>query len=254
MANKTLKTVPKISVKIWNRIIPKFDAKISAACLRRDAYLTKVLEVELGHLEREVSVANSQAAYDCVFDHLAQFDRKLVSLALPPKLSVRLNEICERKRIVRDAFFNRLLLLLAATPQEIDLLFFDNADESWRTDVWSDNSFQGPFFQNGFYPLQPTIDPFWALRCGITRVADREDLARHADSTPAAMSPPRQNTVITDVPVDSVYTRFFNRKLRGGDLIGMNCYMPDWLIPGSQAAREAPKDTDALLLELGGST
>ena len=46
MANKTRKTTPKISVKIWRPIIEKFDEKIGIACIRRDAYLNKVLEVE----------------------------------------------------------------------------------------------------------------------------------------------------------------------------------------------------------------
>ena len=36
---KPLKTPPKISVKIWRPIIEKLDAKLDAACLRRDAYL-----------------------------------------------------------------------------------------------------------------------------------------------------------------------------------------------------------------------
>lgn len=43
MANKVLKTVPKISVKIWRPLIEKFDEKMDEACLRRDAYLAKLL-------------------------------------------------------------------------------------------------------------------------------------------------------------------------------------------------------------------
>ena len=110
MAAKILKTIPKISVKLWRPIIEKFDLKIEAACLRRDSYLNKVLEVELDWLDHEVSVPNSQASYEYVFSCLDQLDRKLVSLALSPQLTERLNEICSRKRIVRDAFFNRIFL------------------------------------------------------------------------------------------------------------------------------------------------
>ena len=54
MANKTRTTTPKISVKIWRPIIEKFDEKIGIACIRRDAYLNKVLEVELDKLDDEV--------------------------------------------------------------------------------------------------------------------------------------------------------------------------------------------------------
>ena len=104
MATKTLKTVPKISVKIWRPILDKLEAKIESACLRRDAYLAKVLEVELDWLDQEVSIPNSQASYDYVLERLDRLDRKLVSLALPQELTARLNDICSRKRIVRDAF------------------------------------------------------------------------------------------------------------------------------------------------------
>ena len=79
MAAKALKTTPKISVKIWRPLIDKFDAKIELACLRRDAYLNKVLDVELNFLDEEVSIPNSQASYDYVFDRLDRLDRKLVT-------------------------------------------------------------------------------------------------------------------------------------------------------------------------------
>ena len=35
MEAKFLKTVPKISIKIWRPILDAFDKKIEAACLRR---------------------------------------------------------------------------------------------------------------------------------------------------------------------------------------------------------------------------
>ena len=102
MAIKTLKTVPKISVKIWRPILDKLEAKIESACLRRDAYLAKVLEVELDWLDQEVSIPNSQASYGHVLKRLDRLDRKLVSLALPPELTARLNDICCERTITDD--------------------------------------------------------------------------------------------------------------------------------------------------------
>ena len=83
---KPLKTPPKISVKIWRPIIEKLDAKLDAACLRRDAYLAKLLATELDHLDAEVSLPNSPAAHDFTLERLDAFDRKLVSIALAPDL------------------------------------------------------------------------------------------------------------------------------------------------------------------------
>ena len=71
MTPKTLKTA-KISVKIWEPLIEKLDTKMEAACLRRDAYLTKLLEFELDRLEEEVSIPNSEAAYNFVSGRLRQ--------------------------------------------------------------------------------------------------------------------------------------------------------------------------------------
>jgi hypothetical protein len=250
VATKTLKTVPKISVKIWRPIIDKLEQKIDAACLRRDAYLAKVLEVELDWLDQEVSIPNSKGSYDFVFQKLDQLDRKLVSLALPPELTQRLNEICTRKRIVRDAFFNRVFLLLAASPKVVDSLVFGGANDRWRTDVWSENKHDGPFFQNGFYPLEPMIDPFWAIRNGLELYSSDEGLEDYVEPTTGKTIRVHTTLAGDRVPADSLYTTIFEKKVMGKDLLGLSCYMPDWRIPGTGAERDHQVKLDELLGDL----
>lgn len=252
MATKTLKTIPKISVKIWRPIIDKLDKKIEAACLRRDAYLNKVLEVELNWLDEEISIPNSQASYDYVLGQLDQLDRKLISLALSPELTARLNEICSRKRIVRDAFFNRLFLLLAASPENIDKLLFGNIDHDWRTEVWSENKHNGPFFQNGFYPLEPTVDPFWAIRDGLEMCAKDEELEDYVEPTSGKKIRIKRHLLGAVTPVGSLYTTIFEQKVRDSDknLHGLSCYVPDWRIPGQEAEQEYRAKLDELLAEM----
>ena len=212
MPKKTLKTVPKISVRIWRPLIKALDDKIGSACLRRDAYLAKVLECELDWLDQEIPQPNSQDSYDYVFESLDSLDRKLVSLALPVELTDRLNKICKRKRIVRDAFFNRIYFLLVVPSKWIDVNLFFDADGKGRTEVWSEHKNDGPFYNNGFYPLKPDIDPFWAIRCG---------LGIYAEQDPA---------------IGNVYTTIL-REYKDKDLTGLNCYWPDSLIPGSNAEK-----------------
>lgn len=250
MATKVLRTVPKISVKIWRPIIEKLDRKLDQACLRRDAYLAKVLETELGWLDQEVSIPNSKASYDYVFERLDQLDRKLVSLALPAELTQRLNEICSRKRIVRDAFFNRVFLLLAASPKVVDSLLFSLAADDWRREVWSENKHDGPFFQNGFYPLEPMIDPFWAVRCGLEMYARDAGLKDYIE--PVSGKTIRVQTTLTDdpMPAYSLYTTIFEQQVKGGDLLGLSCYLPDWRIPDHAAAKEQQVKLDELLGDL----
>ena len=222
MANKTRKTTPKISVKIWRPIIEKFDEKIGIACIRRDAYLNKVLEVELDKLDDEVSIPNSQASYDYVFDRLDQLDRKLVSLALIPELTARLNEICSRKRIVRDAFFNRVFLLLAASPKVVDTLLFGIEADQWRTEVWREYKNDAASFQNGFYPLEPTIDPFWAIHTGLEIYASDEDLQDYVEPSGGKTIRVKRDISGSVAPADRLYTTIFERKVLGNDLLGLS--------------------------------
>lgn len=249
MQSKNLKTTPKISVKIWRPILDKLEAKIECACLRRDSYLRKVLEIELDYLDEEVSIANSQASYDFVADRLDELDRKLVSLALPPDLTARLNEICARKRIVRDAFFNRLFLLMAASPKTIDTLLFGN-ETRWRADVWSEHKHDEAFFQNGFYPLEASIDPFWAIRAGLERYASDAGLEDDLNPTSGKQIRVKHELTGAIAPADSLYTTIFEQKVAGNDLLGLSCYLPDWRIPDHEAEQGHRAKLDELLAEL----
>ena len=249
MEAKPLKTVPKISARIWRPVINAFDRKIEAACLRRDAYLNKVLEVELDWLDEEVSIPNSRASYNYVLGQLDQLDRKLVSLALSPELTTRLNEICNRKRIVRDAFFNRLFLLLGASPGTIDTLFFGALGSEWRTGVWSENKHDGPFFQNGLYPLEPAIDPFWGIRSGLDMYTENEGLEVYTESTTDKKIWVKRDARGEVMPLESVYTIVFEQQVRNSDnsLRGLNCYMPDWRISNQDAEKEPRIELDELI-------
>lgn len=247
-----LKTTPKISVKICQPIMERLNEKMDSACLRRDAYLHRLLKVELDFLDREVAIPNSPASYDYVFKELEGFNRKLVSLALPTDLTARLNEICARKRIVRDAFFNRLFFLLAASPREVDSFLFLTCEDDWRTQVWSEWKHEGPFFQNGFYPLDPTVDPFWALREGLALMAAQESLDDYTEPTTGQCIKVVRNETGEIMLPDSVYTTLFNRKTKGGrNLLGLSCYLPDWLIPGHEAEKSYRTKSDELWAQLG---
>lgn len=213
--------ITKISTKVWRKVMVSFDKKLSLACLRRDAFLNRLLETELPELDDEIPLANSVDAQQFVIEHLNSLDWKPVSLALRSDLVEKLNDICARKRIVRDAFFNRLFFLLSVPPKVIDLLFF-NDDANWRTEVWIEYRNDGPAFNNTFYPLEPEINPFWAIREGLA-LEDREE----------------HFYAIT----------FDDKNFKDADLYGLNCYLPDDRIPDHPAYLK-PKSLDDLLSEL----
>jgi hypothetical protein len=251
MAKKMFEKIPKTSVRIWQPVIKKLNAKMEAACLRRDAYIRRVLEIEIERLDEDVSIPNSKQSHDFVLDRLDQFDRKPVSLVIPHELTARLNDICNRKLIVRDAFFNRLFVLLAAAPSDIDRLFFSDAEDDWRSEVWSEYRNDGPFFQNGFSPLDPIVDPFWGIRCGLEILAERDTLEDYL--VPATGQSIRIRRGIADEPEPerSLYSTVFEvNTSRGRDLLGLSCYLPDSRVPEHPAAKKRMAAIDALLAEM----
>lgn len=241
----------KISTKIWRPVINKLNRKLDKACLRRDAYLEQILGVELPHLESEVSLPNSDAAKAFISDRLDHLDRKLVSLSLRTDVVEKLDEICAEKRIVRDAFFNRLFFLLAASPKIIDRIFFYLVSEQWRTEVWSERKHDGPFFQNIFYPLEQDLDPLWAIREGLDLYGEEADLVDYTDPASGITVQAKQLKGYGVELPQRVYTVALNNSVfKDADLFGLNCYLADWQIPGHPAELQAHKELDELLASI----
>ena len=227
-------TNPKTSVRIWRPIMEKLDIKLEAACLRRDAYFARVIDREISHLENEVRHPNSKASYDHVLTCLDRLDRKLVTLTLPPEVVARVNLVCTQKMIVRDAFFNRLFLLMAAAPKTIDRLLFGSND--WRHDLWKGfpNSYDQEFLDTMSNPLAPTTDPFWAIREML------DEYPPEVENDPMGRPGERNN----------IYTTYFS-KVAGTDLTGLSCYLPDWRVPGTVEGKKMAELDEILALDEG---
>lgn len=243
MADHQTRTTTKISVKIWQPILDKLEEKLEAACLSRDKYLAQVLATELHYLDQEVSVPNSEASRKFVASQLEQIPRKPVSLVLPSDLAARLGEICERKHIVRDAFWNRVLLLLTARPALIDKLLFDGID--WLPHVWEEFKDDEALFRARCYPLNGAIDPFWAMRAAFDIYAREEVAEDYLDpDTKETRKVKRELDVV--VPLDSLYAIRFTQPLNKHDLTGLSCYLPDCELPWTDAQKPRRLSLDDL--------
>ena len=184
MSAKTKAGKPaKITIQVWRPIWSKLEKKLEAACLRRDAYIGKLVEKELDYLEEEMPIANSEAAekfIDSQFRALQDFTP--LSIALKPETAARLVQVCSSKRIVRDSFFNRLFLFIAFGPQMAGKLLFLGIDDgigewratNWTRIVWSERKHDGPFFDNVFDPFQAVEDPIWPIRACIDEINSKD--------------------------------------------------------------------------------
>lgn len=240
----------KISTKIWRPIINKLNRKLDRACLRRDAFLERVLDSELEFLDSEISVPNSEAARNFTFESLDHLDRKLVSLAIRTELVERLDDICERKLIVRDAFFNRLFFLLAAPSKAIDRLFFPLDSDRWRNDVWSERKHDGPFFQNIFYPLEQDVDPFWGIRTGLEMYEEKNLVDYEFPTATTTVRVKSTTSGRLTLPAGIYTVAFSDKDFKDTDLFGLNTYLHDWQIPGHPAERKLQIELDELLENL----
>ena len=129
-------------------------------------------------------------------------------------------------------------------------LLFGDVGKSWRTEVWSEFKHEGPFFQNGFYPLEPSIDPFWAVRTGMEMFAAGAGLEDYVEPTNGSTICVQMSLTGEPMPADSLYSTIFEQKALGQDLFGLSCYMPDWRIPGSGAEQQHKAKLDEILGDL----
>lgn len=134
----------KVLVNVYEPVIAIMKRKFDAACLKRDAYLDKALRIEAGLLREEVTTPNSDKAKTYIAENLKQLRLKQLNLLLSTETVELMNDVCKEKNIPRDAFINRVFLLLIASDTVIDVLFlslFEKLEESYGYGInyWDDN-------------------------------------------------------------------------------------------------------------------
>jgi hypothetical protein len=208
------------------------DARTADISLRRDALLEGVIAHEIAYLVEDLPTPNSDAARSHIEHHLKlllQGSSKQVSLTLSPETAEKLEAACKEKNVPREAFLNRVILLLVAKPGFVDAALFGldrMAAHEIRTEIKHEYSLNLEL-ENGFAPL-PMIadilaDPFWGYR------AMTEKVSKDAGEN---------------------YT-FYGMHFHQESYLGLNCHIPDHLVPGTKAYIAANEEFESLV-QLGG--
>jgi hypothetical protein len=230
---KTTSRTRKTSIRIWTPLLEKFTQRLDEACLRRDAWLTKVLERELDDVEAAGTIrgfslteiipdrerVNSEAARQFIATRLDALPRKLVTFTLPEGLVHRLDALCERKRIVRDSFFNRLIFLLVAHEEHIAHLFFEG-DRSWKHRLMKQTDHLSDAAEHFAMRIPEFRDPLESIRavCSIEEWQNPDD--------------PEQGYRNDWLGPDRIYTIPITADtFPGFDLSGLNVYLSDDHLP-----------------------
>jgi len=288
MKTSKARKTSKITVSIWRPVWSRLEKKLDAACLNRDAYISSLVNRELDYLEEEMAVANSEVAQKFINKQLRALinqDTSPLSIALSPDVAAKLDRVCTEKRIVRDAFFNRIALFLGFGPHLAGLLLFrglwidyDKANpEDWTKLVWREYKHDGPFFENVFDPFLAHQDPLWPIRACFELIEDQEK-PEYVDW----IDPETKKTVkmVKWVPDHLLHLpqRFYTAILTDQDLrksanaparpagrgkpgrteadrayhnlYGLNCYLPNFLVPGHPDQKASQASVDELLADL----
>ena len=147
----------KVLVNVYEPVIAIMKHKLDAACLKRDAYLDKALQIEAGFLREEVTTPNSDKAKSYIADNLKQLKLKPLNLLLSTETVELMNEVCKEKNIPRDAFINRVFLLLIASDTVIDALFYrvirNNYYWEGRSEADGQSSWEGCKYESIRYSM-----------------------------------------------------------------------------------------------------
>lgn len=113
----------KITAKIYSNLLEHFDKEIAGAHLKRDAFLNAVINHEVQYLEQDLKgIKLSNAARKHISGSLKRLGTKTVNIKVHKHTADELNRVVRNTNIVRDAFLNRLIYLLLATPKLLTAL------------------------------------------------------------------------------------------------------------------------------------
>lgn len=203
----------KITVKIYEPLLRDFDRQIDALFIKRDAFLNAMLREELPRLKEDVAGRrNSAAAKRHISGELKRLGTRSVNVVVDKATSEALNAIVEESNIVRDAFVNRLIMMLRSSSQLLR---------------WLDlpEFITGSAYSGGVEPM-PTSpmkalesvhsDPLYYLRAACEE--------RHGTGL-----------YLIDLPAK---------------LAGFACVLDDSMVPGTKAHEEAAREAEEMLSAL----
>lgn len=231
----------KILVNIYSPLILLMKKKFDAACLKRDAYLDLVFKYESEFLMNEIPQSgNSGEIKDYISKNIKKLNTTPVNFYLSKETIRLINTACEKRNVPRDAFFNRVILLLTASWDVIHVLFpaikstwIDNEGKRHTHDVRTDAIFEPTmkrdedeqyFFVRANVPdtLEKFVNnsPFWLLRKCIAYINDYIETGDTANKHPNLYSYAFPSEAFSKLPEKRNFLKIDN-------VIGFNTFMDD---------------------------
>jgi hypothetical protein len=204
----------KISVSICTSLLRSFDKDVRGSYLKRDAFLNHILKMEAPHLASDLNGKRlSSQGRRHIAGALKRMGTTQVNIVVDKSTAEALNAVVVETGIVRDAFVNRLLMLLRSSAVMINSLELPH--------FITGSEFESCIEPMPTSPMQAIAailgDPFYYLRIAV----------EERFST---------GLYLLDLPPQ---------------LTGFSCYLPDSHVPGTADYKQSMKELDDFLtLEL----
>lgn len=217
----------KILVNIWTPLLWRLDARVKAACLKRDQFLDHILRYEANQLRKEVENPNNKLVQRALSTSCSRAETTRVNLYLSRSTAESVTSACKSLNIPRDSFVNRVILFLTASSELVDLLLFSDAEDKWdrflgyygevKQDIRDEEEIA--FKASPLDIIADVIhhDPFWFLRAVLKK--------RHEQYS--SCSPYLYDQIINKTALKSVVDSQHLSDLETSDCFFLNCSFPN---------------------------
>lgn len=203
----------KITVKIYEPLLKDFDRQLDRLFIKRDAFLNAMIQEETQHLAREMEGKRlASSAKRHIAAELKRMGTKQVNVVVDKATADALNAIVETSNLVRDAFVNRLIMLLRSSCALLSYLDLPELIKGSEFDACVE-----PMPTSPMKAIEAVhADPLFYLRTACEE--------RHKTGLYLLELPPK--------------------------LVGFTCYMDESMVPGTKAYEQMQREVQAMLDEL----
>jgi len=204
----------KITVKVYESLYANFSKQIDDLHIKKDSFLNSMIREEIPYLAEEMKgLRLSTKANRYISGELKKMGTKPVNIVVDKSTAMALNAIVEESNMVRDAFFNRLIMLLRSSSGLLKYLELPEFITGSEFDSYVEPMPTSPM--NAMQSIHS--DPMFYLR-----VAARE----------------RYNSGLYLLPLPAKFE-------------GFSCYLDDEFVPGTKENAASVKASKKLLDALG---
>lgn len=226
----------KVLVTVWEPLLEALRQYSDEACLRQDAFLSKVLDYVVRELAN-TAIRNSNEGREYLIKQLRKLDTKPVSLSVTESTLEKLDALCAKMNVHRDCLINRVLLLLVPGKQRLiyDWLYETKDIHVEMFQAWND-SYGASDYDSLMFSAMHAVrakledEPFGLIRPALREFYEEDD------------------GIVDRDPLTRLTKGTFKIKDQSFDMTGLNVQIPDTMVPGASGHEELEDFRKTLLL------